>query len=165
MKRCYRCREEKPVAEFYRDKSKKDGLSSGCKPCCAEARDAARAAKPEHYRKMHAAWHRRHYAANWSYYQKKSWRQFCERRGLENTPEIEAYAAELFSDPCSYCDTRPANGVDHIVPIRYGGEHDPGNLTACCWVCNSRKWTQPLLGFLLVRDQYGVEPAELEVAA
>lgn len=157
MKRCYRCGEEKPAVEFYKDRSKRDGLSSGCKPCCAEARDAARAAKPEHYRKMHAAWHERYYAKNWEYYQLKSWRQFCARRGLENTPEIEATAVLLFADPCCYCGESPANGIDHIVPLNAGGEHGPGNLTACCKDCNSRKWTRPLLEWLLVRDEYGTE--------
>jgi 5-methylcytosine-specific restriction endonuclease McrA len=162
MKRCYRCGEEKPVTEFYKDRSKPSGLSSGCKPCCAKARDAARAAKPEHYRQMHSAWSQRHYAANWDYYQLKSWRRFCARRGLENTPEIEAAAAELFADPCSYCGTNPANGIDHIVPLSQGGEHEPGNLTAACKDCNSRKWTRPLLEWLLVRDDYGTE---VDVAA
>lgn len=158
MKRCYRCHDEKPLTEFYRDRSKRDGLSSGCKPCCADARDAARAAKPEHYRQMHAAWHLRHYAANWGYYQQKSWRQFCARRGLTNTPEIEAVAAELFGDPCSYCRAQPANGIDHIVPLHAGGEHEPGNLTASCKDCNSRKWTRSLLEYLLVHDDFASAP-------
>jgi len=33
MKRCTGCAAEKPASDFYRDKQKKDGLSSRCKPC------------------------------------------------------------------------------------------------------------------------------------
>jgi 5-methylcytosine-specific restriction endonuclease McrA len=29
--------------------------------------------------------------------------------------------------------------IDHIVPIRHGGTHDPNNLRALCQPCNSRK--------------------------
>jgi hypothetical protein len=33
MKKCYKCKEEKPLVEFSKDKSKKDGLNSSCKTC------------------------------------------------------------------------------------------------------------------------------------
>jgi hypothetical protein len=34
MKRCSKCKEIKPVTEFYKDKYKADGLTSQCKSCC-----------------------------------------------------------------------------------------------------------------------------------
>jgi hypothetical protein len=33
MKICYKCKQEKQLHEFYKDKSKKDGLSGLCKSC------------------------------------------------------------------------------------------------------------------------------------
>jgi hypothetical protein len=33
MKKCYKCKEEKQLQEFAKDKSKKDGLNSSCKVC------------------------------------------------------------------------------------------------------------------------------------
>ena len=33
MKRCPSCETEKPVAEFYRNRARSDGLGSYCKPC------------------------------------------------------------------------------------------------------------------------------------
>jgi hypothetical protein len=33
MKRCSRCGEEKPLSEFYKDRSKSNGLKSCCKAC------------------------------------------------------------------------------------------------------------------------------------
>lgn len=37
-KRCMCCKEQKPVDQFYRDRSRKDGLSNGCKSCLLEKR-------------------------------------------------------------------------------------------------------------------------------
>lgn len=33
MKRCYRCKEVKPVSEFNKNRSKKDGLQGECRVC------------------------------------------------------------------------------------------------------------------------------------
>jgi flagellum-specific peptidoglycan hydrolase FlgJ len=33
LKKCYKCQESKPVADFYKNKSKHDGLTSECKIC------------------------------------------------------------------------------------------------------------------------------------
>ena len=33
MKRCSRCKEEKPLSEFYRNKNAKDGHTAACKNC------------------------------------------------------------------------------------------------------------------------------------
>jgi hypothetical protein len=41
MKRCTRCGETKEIAEFNRDKSKKDGRESRCKACRAHPRERA----------------------------------------------------------------------------------------------------------------------------
>jgi 5-methylcytosine-specific restriction enzyme A len=41
-------------------------------------------------------------------------------------------------DLCDYCGG-PAELVDHIVPVRFGGTNDPDNLVPCCRVCNARK--------------------------
>lgn len=34
MKICNKCKNEKPLEEFHKNKSKKDGLQDCCKPCC-----------------------------------------------------------------------------------------------------------------------------------
>lgn len=33
MKRCYKCKTEKPESDFHKDRSKPDGLTGQCKPC------------------------------------------------------------------------------------------------------------------------------------
>lgn len=36
LKRCSRCREVKPIAEFHRDRTRKDGIQNYCKSCNIE---------------------------------------------------------------------------------------------------------------------------------
>src|SRR6202011_4283565 len=36
LKRCCRCRDEKPLSEFNRDSGARDGLNARCKPCHRE---------------------------------------------------------------------------------------------------------------------------------
>ena len=47
-KRCYRCGETKPAAEFYHNTGHRDGLSAACRPCTkAEAHERWRRTHPE----------------------------------------------------------------------------------------------------------------------
>jgi 5-methylcytosine-specific restriction endonuclease McrA len=73
--------------------------------------------------------------------------QKARRRGMPFTTEGRAYAVVLAADPCSYCG-RVAGHIDHIVPLKFGGDGDWMNLTASCQSCNSRKGTRPLLAVL-----------------
>lgn len=43
------------------------------------------------------------------------------------------------NDLCEICGREPATTVDHVVPVKYGGTNDRGNLQAACLSCNSRK--------------------------
>lgn len=56
-KRCAKCREWKPLAEFYGDKRKRDGKVSRCKPCSNAQRIDSVNRNREHYRDYMAAWH------------------------------------------------------------------------------------------------------------
>lgn len=53
-KNCSKCKKEKPVAEFSKDRSNKSGLSSACKKCHAE-RWAAKPGRPRKGRKPYEA--------------------------------------------------------------------------------------------------------------
>ncbi len=57
MKRCSRCKEEKPPSEFHKDASRRDGLQHQCKSCksTTDKRDYARnGRKEEIYRRRRA---------------------------------------------------------------------------------------------------------------
>lgn len=61
------------------------------------------------------------------------------------------WLAVLLTDPCAYCGD-DAIGIDHIVPLFAGGEHDWSNVVGACQRCNSQKRATSLLRFLLQRD-------------
>jgi hypothetical protein len=46
-KRCYRCKEIKPVSDFNRDRARFDGLQPGCKACQLEANRVWASRHPE----------------------------------------------------------------------------------------------------------------------
>ncbi len=46
---------------------------------------------------------------------------------------------------------RPAEHVDHVVPVSWGGSSDASNLRAACARCNLRKGSRPPAGWLALR--------------
>lgn len=49
-KTCTRCHEEKSPSEFYRDRTRKDGLYPQCRKCAAQAKKGSRKSDPEYQR-------------------------------------------------------------------------------------------------------------------
>jgi len=52
---------------------------------------------------------------------------------------------------CPYCDklmTRDDKTLDHMTPVSLGGAHGIGNVTVCCYSCNSRKVNLPFSAWL-----------------
>jgi 5-methylcytosine-specific restriction endonuclease McrA len=52
---------------------------------------------------------------------------------------------------CVYCNERRTVTVDHIEPLRRGGQHDIDNIAPACKSCNSSKHDTPLLVWLAKR--------------
>ena len=55
-KRCYKCGEVKPRSEFYKDRSRSDGLDPRCKSCTKAHKAAWRKANPEKHREGFRKW-------------------------------------------------------------------------------------------------------------
>lgn len=53
-KTCTKCGETKSINDFFRDKSKRDGLYSQCKACCYEKNKAYQ--KTDSYREKQNVW-------------------------------------------------------------------------------------------------------------
>ena len=85
---------------------------------------------------------------------KRNARQRRTRMDLVWTECGDKYAAIIAYDPCSYCG-RPADTIDHVVPLIAGGGHEPMNLTAACRSCNCAKRDKPLLAFLICHFDSG----------
>lgn len=61
-------------------------------------------------------------------------------RARRNIPDIERKAIfKAWNNTCAYCETNPAEAVDHIVPFAKGGACDLENFAAACNRCNLRK--------------------------
>lgn len=78
------------------------------------------------------------------------WVSTERRRGAPPDAEAIAYAKILRLDPCSYC-SGPGGCIDHIVPVRAGGQTVVENLTAACRSCNRSKGNKTLMTFLTWR--------------
>jgi 5-methylcytosine-specific restriction endonuclease McrA len=45
-----------------------------------------------------------------------------------------------FDGKCAYCQDRPFEQLDHIIPVSRGGRHSIGNLLPACQPCNISKF-------------------------
>lgn len=131
-KQCSRCGEDKPLQDFYPQRS---GTSAQCRKC--------------HYRLYGAS-----NAISHARYKAKNFGQIAERnrlaefkyRGIlhacDGTVTDEIVIAVYSQENCTYCkmyvppDKRT---MDHKIPIIRGGLHSANNVTMACNPCNSRK--------------------------
>lgn len=161
MKTCPKCNLTQERESFTRDRSRKDGLSTYCKPCeKAKLRkyyfENASAVLEKHRewhsrnrdqaKKAHAAWleknpdyYVRSYASNPTRFKAKE----AKRRALKTANGIfnvsDRYLARLYQSACLYCGSRESIQADHVLPLAKGGRHSIGNLVAACKRCNASK--------------------------
>ena len=61
--------------------------------------------------------------------------------------ELRTFVRQRAGYRCEYCQTHErisgiAGEIDHIVPVKLGGESVPENLCLACSACNGRKWAK-----------------------
>ena len=83
MKRCYRCKEVKPLSDFSPDKNRKDGHQAGCKACGAAQARAWYARNKERSAESNRNWRRN----NREYHNERSKKWYRENI---HRPEIKA---------------------------------------------------------------------------
>lgn len=98
MKKCSRCRKEKPLSEFTKKKSAKDGFNAACKECTRKVTKS-------------------HYKDNKKYYLEKA-----SKRNRDLAPVLKAHILEHFqANPCVDCgetDWRLLE-FDHVGEKKY----------------------------------------------
>lgn len=62
-----------------------------------------------------------------------------QERGESFSPEQLLQVLEFYDGLCAYCEERPYEDWDHIVPLSRGGWHAVWNLVPACKSCNGRK--------------------------
>jgi 5-methylcytosine-specific restriction endonuclease McrA len=65
---------------------------------------------------------------------------------------IDKDLRRLLNDPCIYCG-KPAEHVDHLIPISRGGPHGIGNLAPSCANCNLTKHSKTVYEFKIWRKR------------
>lgn len=69
----------------------------------------------------------------------------AERKGLSKKLRFEIFKRDGFT--CQYCGKRPPEimlVIDHIHPVKLGGDNDPLNLITSCESCNQGKGAESL---------------------
>lgn len=167
LRTCYKCKIEKPLSEFPRNRTKRGGYESRCKVC---ARKAVREYYAEHreerlvyarkYRQGHpdkvyevkrkwraenpnreksrvAEWKRDNPERVASY--KHHRRAMKLENGGEFTKEEWENLCEKHGNRCLRCGKKRKLTVDHVLPISLGGSNDISNLQPLCKDCNCCK--------------------------
>ena len=82
------------------------------------------------------------------------------RKGDDCTPKDDWYEA-VRGDLCAYC-FEPGGTLDHIIPLSHGGSRDSWlNHAGCCPTCNGTKGSEPMLYWLLTREDPNARIREL----
>lgn len=152
-KECSRCKQEKPLTDFYRDSNRLDGKRSECKACyyyddtsrILDRANAQYAANPDHG-KDRAAIQRARKAGSPVIETVLASVVFNRDEGVCQHPDCgQPVDPELsYPDPMS-------KTIDHTVPISAGGAHSYANVTLMHWKCNQAKGTK-LMEDLVLAD-------------
>jgi hypothetical protein len=127
LRECSKCREQKPLSQFHRSTSQKDGRSSHCRVCRnQDAAGSIRRALRKSTGKVD---------------QSLTWRAVAARDGLSC-----AYCGILTDigdrEWNTYGPTHPT--LDHVVPLASGGNHTFDNACLACGECNLSKSNKTL---------------------
>lgn len=138
MKFCSRCKQEKDLSEFNKDRTRPGGIYDWCKACTreydatwykahqVESRKAATAYQKAHPEKTREISMRRYARQKATMIEKVDYKAILERDGLW------CYLCEKDVEPHEV-------NFDHVIPLNAGGPHTADNIRVTHAVCNRRK--------------------------
>lgn len=152
-KRCYRCKQEKPLSEFGVDRRSRDGLNGCCKAC-----KKLYNAEQKEYLKEYLKTYRKTYKRDLSYcreyssrYRKEhpetckktnaKWRaEQAHNPGTFNEQDVLA-CLDFFNNECAYSGVPITSDyhLDHVIPLSKGGENSIHNIVPCLSTINLLK--------------------------
>jgi hypothetical protein len=150
MKRCSKCKLEKDVSEFTKNKSRSDGLALQCKSCIKTGYDQHKhryREKQKEYRKENRESIRVKNRERYSLEKSReygnslkgkfsSYKSNAKQRDISFNITFEEFT-EFWGKPCTYCgDDIDTVGIDRVDS---GKGYIVSNLTACCTECNLMK--------------------------
>lgn len=152
QKMCYGCKQLLPTTTefFYRDASRKDGLSGMCRECSKKYANG-------YYKKKHAEAKEERRLSRKKATRKKAWVARQEKltaMGTELTEEEWQETLQEFDYACAYCGATSNLQKDHVVPVESGGGTTKWNVVPACSHCNASKAEADLTNWYLQQPFY-----------
>ena len=140
MKTCAKCGDTKPLDEFHRKKSSRDGRRARCKTCLLAQKREYYAANRETLLERAIEYHAAHPHRSWvAAYQRRA-KKYGHPVVIEPFTKDELVAR--WGDACWHCGG-PFEELDHYVtPVARGGTHTIENCRPSCTNCNKKTWTK-----------------------
>ena len=142
-KRCSRCKQAKPLSEYWVRRKSKDGLTGECKPCCLELQRI-------HYWRFRDSVLAKNRIRQKKYRVQRNERERLRKINLRATPELTRSQWERIKrkhkQRCYYCGIKHDKlTIDHVVPISKGGDNSLCNIVPACITCNRLKGSKSLV--------------------
>lgn len=148
LKVCGDCKEGKDTFEYYKDRTKVDGLARRCKSCHGKRNAAYRKKNPQ-YGKVWREKNKTKKSLDNAKYRSENSLYFlnyhhnyrADKLSLNHgcvTEEGLKRLIEAKNNSCEYCG-KPFEHLDHTIPLSKGGLHCLDNLTISCARCNISK--------------------------
>jgi len=160
---CNKCKEEKGLGGFPKNKNCKGGRERTCKTCVYKARESQKA----NQKNLAAKWYLENRGVaierqQKRYQENKERLQAYGRQHAKDNPEIYKAARHrrraakrnngsndltatqikwLFDNfpQCVYCCSEDSLTIDHVIPISKGGQNTLENVVIACMSCNNKK--------------------------
>lgn len=131
---CSKCKIEKPIEDFDKHNSHKDGLRSECKKCHNEWKRQYRLKNKEKIREKERKWETQYSQRPIGRFLK--YKKGAKRRKIEWNLTKEQFMI-FWQKPCYYCgELIKTIGLDRLNNLR---GYKFGNVVSCCSRCNYAK--------------------------
>ncbi len=162
---CNKCKTERKLEYFPKDKRCKLGRARTCSICVYKSRDTKerkanqkkltkrwyqdnrelslkrQTKRYEENREQLLAYGRQHSKNNPEIYKAANHRRRAAKRNNGNNDLTAKQIVELFDKQknCEYCDAEGNLTIDHVIPISKGGQNTLTNVVLACMSCNNSK--------------------------
>lgn len=166
IKKCPKCKEEKQVDYFYKNRTKKDGYSDWCKECNKVFKREYRKTHLGQNKNAQKRWmetHKEYYKTYFKTETGKEKRKIFRKTNAGKMVEaryaykrrtlLKSFLNDLTSSQwedvkknqnytCLHCGRKEPEiklTMDHIIPVSLNGHNTVSNIQGLCKQCNSRK--------------------------